>query len=119
MGFVNKLPLGGIAGEKSSIITNRSSTMGEKIQLPDAILDAMSGGVFTLDGQKVTDISITDDGMSISCAGQTFNHTWSASEKADLMANPHEFAMFKEMMKGMQGSSSTYDLQQTLKMFDD
>ncbi|GAB7022587.1 hypothetical protein JCM12178A_11450 [Salidesulfovibrio brasiliensis] len=90
--------------------------MSKKIQLPDEILDGIAGGVFTIGGQTVSDLSITDEGMSITCAGQTFKHTWSEKERKELKDNPTEFSMFKDAMAQIQGSSSSCDLEDALKM---
>lgn len=94
--------------------------MSQKMQLPDEILDAVAGGVFTIEGERVTDLSITDEGISISCAGKTVTQKWPADAKAEILANPKEFSMFKDMMAGMQSSKTSYDLNDTLnKLFDD
>lgn len=89
--------------------------MDKKEQLPDEILDAVAGGAFTLAGQPVTDLSITGDGISISVAGQTFSQEWSEKEKAEFASNPKGFSVFKDIMSGMQQSSTQYDLEETLK----
>jgi hypothetical protein len=90
-----------------------------KIPLPDDILDAVAGGVFTIEGQQVTDLSLSEKGMSISCAGQTVTHEWSADERQELLKNPKEFGMFKSMMDGMQSSSTRYDLSEVMKGLKD
>jgi len=92
--------------------------MSKKMQLPDEILDAVAGGTFTLAGQQVTDLSFSNEGMSISVAGQTFTQKWSASEKQELVNNPKEFSMFKDMMAGMKASSTSYDLQEVMSKFE-
>lgn len=89
--------------------------MSQKTQLPGTILDAVAGGIFPIEGQPVTDLSITDDGTSVTCVGQTASHSWSADKKKDILSNPQYFGVFKDMTAGLQASSTKYDLEETME----
>lgn len=56
--------------------------MTEKTELPDEVLDIISGGVFTYQGQKMTKIGrINDFGMEVKTADGTLFFPWNDKAK--------------------------------------
>lgn len=62
--------------------------MKKKMPLPDALLDALSGGVLTLDGAVVDNIDLYLDGMEVTTSKGTEFIGWKGDDLAAVQKDP-------------------------------
>jgi len=60
----------------------------EKIKLPDALLDAVSGGVLFFEGKQVTGIELFTDGMTVFTSAGSETLGWGPEEQAAMDRDP-------------------------------
>jgi len=78
-----------------------------KQQLPDEILDAVSGGVFTFQGETVTDMTYDERGMKWTAGGKSVQTSWSPKVKEWIAQNPGIHAMGKMVIEAVQASPNS------------
>jgi len=89
-----------------------------KQHLPDEILDAVSGGVFTFKGEPVTAFSYDEQGVSWTVGGKSHSASWSDDEKSWIAQNPDKFAMDKKVLEALQASPTGLDMEQVDSWFN-
>jgi len=61
------------------------------MQLPDELMDMVSGGVMTLNGESVSSFDIDNTGVTVSTASGSYKMSFSAAEQAQHKQNPGSF----------------------------
>lgn len=92
--------------------------MSKKMQLPDELLDAVSGGVLTYGGEPVTGIDICTDGFEITTAKGTEGVLFSPSMQKAFDSGDPAFDQMIDGLQKLQGDSGKHSLEQLLGIRD-
>lgn len=88
--------------------------MSKKMALPDALLDAISGGVLTYGGEDVLDIAICTDGFEITTSKGTEGVAFSPDMQRKHDAGDPAFDQMIDGLEKVHGLKSKHSLEDLL-----
>lgn len=88
--------------------------MSKKMQLPDELLDMVSGGTLTFGGQPVTDFTICTDGFEITTAKGTEGIKFNESFQKAYDSDDGQFDKLISGLETLHNDSGNYSLEDLL-----
>jgi len=89
--------------------------MTKKLQLPDELLDMVSGGALSWRGQPATYVGTTSSAMTFESGGDTYQIEWTSEAKAVFDGNPGVLKQFDSAFKAAQADKGTHSIESAIK----